>query len=80
MNFTLVGNRNNKAVICWPVLFFTSVAVLIVSILGALAFSLITGWFSLQAFVLIVFGVTIFIGTVIKRSLQKPLQDLPVLS
>ena len=77
----LVGTRNGKRVINWPVVFLLGLIVGVVSgTSGAGTWFLLTKEFSLSA---VVFPVVLFVGgfsgTAIRRGFSVPIEQLPSL-
>ena len=77
----LVGTRNGKRVINWPVVFLLGLIVGVVSgASGAGTWFLLTKEFSLFAVVLpVVLFVSWFSGTAIRRGFSVPIEQLPSL-
>lgn len=78
MTFTLVGSRNGQAVIHWPGVVMATLLISAIYSLGVVALSWVVGWFSFGSFV----ALPILLGSVvainIKRGLQLPPQNLPI--
>ena len=81
INIDLVRNKDGNAIVNWSGVLAFSLIVAMVSMVGAAAFMLAVGWFSLAGLITpVALNIGIVVGSGVRRGLQTPVDQLPRVS